>query len=201
MPDAWRATPRQPWTAPTPASFFALSVETLSAVCMAGGAGTDNGPEVESRLVLGLSILRRSSSSSSRPTTSPCKVRLPCARHRPAPCEPSRCARVLARAPTVPRAGVAGASGEVAVGEALAAGAAPALAARAASHIHEPSTRCKLQARPPSRCALPASRRTSGWRASFVVARALQPRHVALTLRVALPCVVSGRWDVAVCRV
>ena len=91
--------------------------QTLSAVCMAGGAGTDNGPEVESRLVLGLSILRRSSSSSSRPTTSPCKVRLPCARRPPALCEPSRSASVLARAPTVPRAGVAGASGEVAVGD------------------------------------------------------------------------------------
>ena len=172
--------------------------QTLSAVCMAGGAGTDNGPEAGSRLVLGLHIIRCSSSSSSRPTTSPCKVRLPCARRPPALCEPSRSARVLARAPTVPRAGVAGASGEVAVRRGR-GGSGLAPAARAASHIHERSH--TLQAPGAPAVALRVARVSE----DVALARKLRcgARSAAATRCVNFACCVAMRclWPVGRCGV
>ena len=166
---------------------------------MAGGAGTDTtGPRRGKGWCARLRHRRRSSSSCSRRTTSFSKVRLPPARRPPALCEPSRSARVLARAPTVPRAGVAGASGEVAVRRGR-GGSGLAPAARAASHIHERSH--TLQAPGAPAVALRVARVSE----DVALARKLRcgARSAAATRCVNFACCVAMRclWPVGRCGV
>ena len=91
----------------------------------------------------------------------------------PALCEPIRPICALARAPTDPRAGVAGASDEIAAAKELAIGAGRCFGSGLARVPRDTKHRRQAPAaRPPLRCALHPHRRTSRWRAGYVAAEA-----------------------------